>query len=228
MLQNGACDCDPILPKKFNKCYIDHASIRRPANTWITAYLQASDTIYLISDCPMDYCLPYSSNVNLLHPDLQCQFNRTGILCSQCQHHLSMVFGSSRCKECTNLHSLLIISITIVSGMVVVGLPFLLNLTVTNGGINGIIFYANIISINDSVFLINDNVFKPLRVFISFVNLYLGIETCFYNGMNSYAKTWSLLFFPCYLIIIAASIIIASRYSSRILRLMYMLDLFLY
>ena len=221
ILQDGECDCDPILPKEFDKCYIDHASIRRPANTWITAHSQANNTKYLISDCPMDYCLPYSSNINLLHPDLQCQFNRTGILCSQCQHHLSMVFGSSRCMECNNLYSLLIISIVIVAGVVVVVLLYLLNLTVTNGGINGIIFYANIVSINDSVFLINDNVFKPLSVFISFVNLYLGIETCFYNGMDSYAKTWLLLLFPCYLIIIAASIIIASRYSSRILRLTY-------
>ena len=87
--------------------------------------------------------------------------------------------------------------------------------------INGIIFYANIISINDSVFLVNENVFKPLRVFISFVNLDLGIEKCYYNEMDSYFKTWTQLFFPFYLTIIAVSIIIGSRYSSRILRLTY-------
>ena len=63
--------------------------------------------------------------------------------------------------------------------------------------------------------------FKPLRVFIAFTNLDLGIETCFYNGMDSYAKMWLQLFFPSYLIIIATSIIIASHYSSRILRLTY-------
>ena len=223
-LQNGVCDCDPILPPNFVKCYIDHSAIRRPANTWITAHdhsqLQGNDIKYLISDCHMDYCLPYSSNVNLLYPDLQCQFNRTGILCSQCHHNLSMVFGSSRCLKCTNVHILITI-IVIVAGIVLVVLLYLFNLTVTNGTINGIIFYANIISINDSVFLVNDNVFKPLRVFISFANLDLGIETCFYNGMDSYAKMWLQLFFPFYLIIIAASIIIASRYSSRILRLTY-------
>ena len=168
----------------------------------------------------MDYCLSYSSNVNLLHPDLQCQFNRTGILCSQCQHHLSMIFGSSRCMKCTNIHILITIMV-IVAGIAVVVLLYLLNLTVTNGTINGIILYANIISINDSVFLVNENVFKPLRIFISFVNLDLGIETCYYNGMDSYFKTWSQLFFPFYLIILAVSIIIASRYSSRILRLTY-------
>ena len=53
------------------------------------------------------------------------------------------------------------------------------------------------------------------------LNLDLGIESCFYNGMDSYAKIWLQLFFPIYLIFIAFSIIIASRYFSRILRLTY-------
>ena len=122
--------------------------------------------------------------------------------------------------KCTNVHILITI-IVLVAGIVLVVLLYVLNLTVTNGTINGIIFYANIISINYSVFLVNDNVFKPLRVFISFTNLDLGIETCYYNGMDSYVKMWLQLFFPSYLILIAVSIIIASRYSSRILRLTY-------
>ena len=219
-LLEGICDCDFILTKILVSCNIDRSAIRRPANTWITAHNQTQNTKYLISDCPMDYCLPYSSYVNLLYPDLQCQFNRTGILCSQCQQPLSMVFGSSRCMECTNIHILITI-IVIVVGIVLVVLLYLLNLTVTKGTINGIIFYANIISINDSSFLINNNAFKPLQVFISFINLDLGIETCFYHGMDSYAKMWLQLFFPFYLVVIASLIIIASRYSSRILRLTF-------
>ena len=39
--------------------------------------------------------------------------------------------------------------------------------------------------------------------------------------MSSYAKIWFQLFFPFYLIVIALSIIIISRYSSRILRWTY-------
>ena len=218
-LQNGVCDCDPLLPTDIDTCYIDQSAIRRPANTWIS-YTQSGTSKYLISDCPMDYCLPFSSSVNLLHPDTQCQFNRTGIMCSQCQYHLSMIFGSSRCMKCTNVHILITI-IIIVAGIVLVVLLYLLNLTVTKATINGIIVYANIISINNVVFLINSTMFKPLQVFISFVNLDLGIESCFYNGMDGYVKVWLQLFFPIYLILIAFSIIIASRYSSRILRLTY-------
>ena len=217
-LQDGICDCDFILTKIFVSCNIDQSAIRRPANTWIIAHNQTQNTKYLTSDCLMDYCLPYSLYVNLLYPDLQCQFNRTGVLCSQCQQPLSMVFGSSRCMQCTNIHILITI-IVIVAGIFLVVLLYLLNLTVTKGTINGIILYANIISINDSSFLINNNAFKPLQVFISFTNLDLGIETCFYHGMDSYAKMWLQLFFPFYLVVIASSIIIASRYSSRILRL---------
>ena len=201
-------------------CYIEQSVIRRPGTMWITAHVRSNDTKYLTGNCPMDYCLPYSSNIQLTNSDTQYQFNRTGILCSQCQHPLSMVFGSSRCVDCTNVHILITVLI-IIAGVVLVTLIYLLNLTVTNGTISGIIFYANIISINDAVFLMNDNVYKPLRVFISFTNLDLGIETCFYNGMDSYAKMWLQLFFPSCLIIIAFSIIITSRYSTKILRLTY-------
>ena len=225
VLINGICECDPILNNNhlsIKMCHIDDSTIQRPANRWIKSDTISNDimTTYFISICPMDYCLPHSSHLNLATPDLQCQFNRSGILCSQCQHGLSMVFGSSRCMKCTNVH-ILITLIVIVAGIVLVVLLYLLNLTVTNGTINGIIFYANIVSINDPVFLVNDTVFMPLKVFISFTNLDLGIETCYYNGMDSYAKVWLQLFFPLYLILIATFIIIASRYSSRILRWTY-------
>ena len=219
-LKNGICDCDSLLPPDIDTCYIEQSAIRHPATMWITAHVQSEDTKYLTGNCPMDYCLPYSSNVHLTNPDTQCQFNRTGILCSQCQHPLSMVFGSSRCMEYTNMHILISILI-IFAEVALVTLIYLLNLTVTNGTISGIIFYANIISINDSVFLMNDNVYKPLRVFTSFTNLDLGIETRFYNGMDSYAKMWLQLFSPSYLMIIAFSIIITGHYSTTVLRLVY-------
>ena len=71
-LKNGVCDCDPILTNYIDKCYIDYSAIRRPADTWMTAHTQTSNTNYLISDCPIDYCLPHSFNTNLLNPDQQC------------------------------------------------------------------------------------------------------------------------------------------------------------
>ena len=222
LLLDGSCDCVPqltshALPVHVQSCDIDDATIQRPANSWIYCDTLQNSTKYFLSTCPMDYCLPHSSSISLTTPDLHCQVKRSGILCSQCQHGLSMVFASSRCMKCTNVH-ILITLIVIVAGIVLVVLLCLLNLTVTNGTINGIIFYANIVSINDSVFL---KVFKPLKLFISLTNLDLGVETCFYNGMDSYAKMWLQLLCPLYLILIATFIIIASRYSYRIQRLTY-------
>ena len=94
-----------------------------------------------------------------------------------------MVFGSSRCIHCADIH-ILVTLVIIAAVIVLVVFLYVLNFTVTSGTINGIICYANIISINDSVVLKNNNVFQSLRVFISFTNMDLGIETCFYNGLD--------------------------------------------
>lgn len=51
------------------------------------------------------------------------------------------------------------------------------------------------------------------------LNLDLGIETCFYNGMDDYAKVWLQLIFPFYLLLIAVALIIGSRYSNTVQRL---------
>ena len=95
---------------------------------------------------------------------------------------------------------------------------FVLNLTVTDGTINGFILYVNIISINSSVFFPSINLTPSYR-FVSLTNLDLGIQTCFYNGMDDYAKMWLQLAFPFYLIFIAILIIITSRYYTTIQRL---------
>ena len=73
----------------------------------------------------------------------------------------------------------------------------------------------NILNIHNIPLFPSHSLLKPLHVFISFANLNLGIESCFYNGMDDYTKTWLQFCFPIYLIMIITSIIIASRYSTR-------------
>ena len=58
-----------------------------------------------------------------------------------------------------------------------------------------------------------------LTVFIAWMNLDLGIETCFYNGMTAYAQTWLQFAFPIYIWILIIIIIITSRYSVRVSKL---------
>ena len=221
-LQNEICNCDPILVSsslKISTCYINELAIERPASSWIYHKVNTSN-YQMSSHCPLDYCHPHIIKLNLALPNSQCQFCRTGLLCSQCQTNLSMVFGSSRCMKCTNTYLLLTMAV-LVAGIVLVLSLYYLHLTVTKGTISGMIFYANVISINDSVFLANSYTHSLIKTFISLANLDLGIEICFYDGMDSYVKMWLHLFFPFYLIALASLLILASRYSTRIQRLIY-------
>ena len=215
----GYCQCDIVLSShipSLTHCNINDQSIPRPASSWISAQTVNNSHSYHVSlHCPFDYCLPHSSHLNLSTPDSQCQFNRSGRLCGQCRQGLSAVFGSSQCKQCSNIYLLIIIPIGI-AGLVLVLLLFVLNLTVTDGNINAFLFYVNIISINTPIFFRDDNTIT--HTFIALANLDLGITTCFYNGMDNYAKMWLQLVFPMYLILIAAVFIIASCYSIRIQR----------
>ena len=217
---NKICQCDTVI-KKFNviSCNINDQTILRPANSWISASDNNSYYTYQISlHCPFLYCLPHSSRLNLSTPNSQCQFNRSGLLCGQCKQGLSSVFASSYCQKCSSIYIILIIPIAI-AGVVLVFIIFYLNLTVTDGNVNAFIFYTNIISINIPVFFSSINGFVPVYTFISLANLDLGIQTCFYNGMDEYAKIWLQLVFPLYLILIAMALIITSRYSTTIQRL---------
>ena len=215
-----ACYCDPLLNNdklSITSCNINDGTILRPANSWIFAEtVNVSHSYDVSSQCPYDYCLPHPSHLNLSDPNSQCQFKRSGVLCGECKQGLSNVFGSSRCKHCSNLYVFTIIPIAI-AGIVLVIMLFTFNLTVTNGIINTFIFYVNIININYLQFCFNSH--SPDCTTLSLFNLDLGIETCFYDGMDGYAKMWLQLAFPSYLMIIAFTLIIGSRHSTKLQRL---------
>ena len=219
---NGICICDPILTRQLSiiTCNINHQTILRPASSWLSAVtINDSHQYHISPHCPLHYCLPQSSQLNFSTPNSQCQFNRDGILCGYCQKHFSTVFGSSQCHHCSTIYLLLIIPL-VLAGLVLVFLLFLLNLTVSDGDINGFILYVNIISINSHIFFPQfSNFINFWYVFISLTNLDLGIPTCFYNGMDDYAKMWLQLTFPAYLILIAILLIIASRHSTKVQRI---------
>ena len=217
----GYCYCDLRLSShipSLTHCNIDDQTISRPANSWISAHTVNNSHYYHVSlHCPFDYCLPHSSHLNLSSPDSQCQFDRSGLLCGQCQQGLSAVFGSSECKQCSNVFLLIIIPI-VIAGFILVLLLFAFNLTVTDGNINGFLFYVNVISINNPIFFSPNN-YAITNTFISLSNLDLGIATCFYNGMDNYAKMWLQLIFPAYIILIAIILIAISHHSIRVRRL---------
>ena len=93
------------------------------------------------------------------------------------------------------------------------------------GTINGLIFYANIVWVNNAIFFKSPKIFglkvfqQVLVVFMAWLNLDLGIETCFYHGMDAYIQTWLQFAFPFYIWMIVGAIIYLSRRYITIVKL---------
>ena len=74
-----------------------------------------------------------------------------------------------------------------------------------------LIFY--VISANKHLYY-NQSDINPITLFISWFNLDLGIETCFYDGLTAYARTWLQFIFPIYIWFIAGAIIFLANHSN--------------
>ena len=222
-LTRCVCQCDSALSSVPLQCDISSSSITKLSDYWITHVNMTRNAGYIIySHCPFDYCLPSGPpiRINLNIPngaDAQCNFNHSGLLCGGCPAGLSLSLGSSRCMKCSN-HWLFLLVPFMLAGLVLVAFLLYLNLTVAVGTINGLIFYANIIAANSSTFLPFSNP-NLLTVFIAWLNFDLGLETCFFNGMNEYAKVWLQFAFPAYVIFLIILIIVVSEHSVQFSKL---------
>ena len=213
---SGKCICDHRISEWpfTNSCSIDRQAILRNANSsfWLNvSYNNGTPEGFIYHPyCPLDYCTSESKYFNLNNPDEQCDYNRSGLLCGKCKEGLSLVLGSSQCMQCSNKYLLLLIPFAL-AGVFLVLLLFLLHLTVAEGTLHGLIFYANIVAANHHIFFPHTTN-NPASIFIAWINLDLGIQTCFYNGMDVYGKTWLQFAFPVYIwVIVGFLIYISSR-----------------
>ena len=216
---NSSCYCHPELQEHGINCSSDTIYWKSPF--WINAtFVNYTHTQVLVHQhCPFDYCKHRSFELNMEHPEELCAFYRAGILCGACQQNLSQVLGSLSCRECSNLHLYWLIPLFVIAGIVLVMFIMLFNLTVSAGSINGPIFYANIVRANQAIFFPPGTSNSFLGVFLAWLNLDFGIETCFYIGLDAYAKTWLQFLFPAYIWTIVILIIVSSHYSNKATRI---------
>ena len=212
------CICAEVLQSYVKtQCDLITQSITRKDSFWITYINHSNLSGYVIHPyCPFDYCHPPEENVlinlNINIPkgaDTQCASHRSGTLCGSCKSGFSVSLGSSACLRCPPYWPGLLVTIVIVfilSGIGLVALLLLLNLTVAIGTLNAIIFYANIVAANKSALFSTSEV-GFASVFISWLNFDLGFNVCFFNGMDTYVKMWLQLAFPVYIILLVALII---------------------
>ena len=215
-----SCVCEKRLERFTSSCNITSGNITRESGQqfWV-GYVHENDSEGLIHHplCPFDYCTSQTVNFPLNNTDVQCAYNRSGRLCGACKANYSLVLGTSHCEQCNNSHLSLLILFAVI-GVALVFLLLVCKLTVAAGTLSGLLFYANIVGPNRTIFLPEES--PALSVFIAWLDLDFGIETCFYNGMDAYSKTWLQFVFPVYLWVIVGLVIVVSNYSQRFANLL--------
>ena len=218
----GECICDHRLWQYTNSCDINRQEIFRNSSStfWLgVSYNKGTPEGFIHHPfCPLDYCTTESKYINLRDPDKQCNVNRSGLLCGKCKEGFSLVLGSSQCKKCSNNYLALLVPFAL-AGVVLVTLLFLLHLTVAAGTLHGLIFYANIVAANHHIFFPQSSS-NPAVIFIAWLNLDLGIQTCFYSGMDAYAKTWLELVFPVYIWVLVGFLVYISDRSVTVTKIL--------
>ena len=223
---SGVCDCS--VSRENVTCDINSLNITHNGLLWIGTYDTSTpfnanvtnpNACIINEDCLL-YCSPNPVTFQLNDTDTQCVDNRGQRMCGSCRDGYSLLMGSNKCEQCHNDYMIIgWIALFAVMGVLLVVLLIALNLTVSVGTLNGLLFYANIVKLYEPVFS-RKGALPVLSQVISWINLDFGFEVCFYNGMDSYAKQWLQFAFPLYLWIIIIIIIQLCRKYGKISRLM--------
>ncbi len=206
-----SCECEIDILDNVN-CNPD-GSISFESGNWIGRDIENR---YLQAPCIRDFCDPFNSVVSLAEPDTQCRNNRSGMLCGDCANGFSRILGGTGCEECTTNDYLALIVLFAALGIILFVILALLNVTITDGFINGFIFYSNIFSVYTSTFLpVTEERGGPALVSTSFLNLNFGIKRCFYIGMTELDLVGLTLIFPMYLLLILISVALFGKYVTN-------------
>ena len=227
------CSCSQSIAGEDVACDINTLTVSHNGRLWIgtnnTSTPFASDSAFdhnetncIIKETCLLYCSTTPVTFSMNDTDDQCKDNRGHRMCGSCRDGYSLLIGSNKCGECNNKYMYFTtagwIALFAVMGILLVVLLIALNLTVSVGTLNGLLFYANIIKLYEPVFSTQGAV-PVLSQLVSWINLDIGIEACFYNGMGAYAKEWLQFAFPLYLWVIIIFIIYLCRKYGKISRL---------
>ena len=217
-LTSGTCKCARAIQPYTVDSVISNQSIAREGTTWI-GYDSKSRNYIAHLHCPSNYCNSKKVYLNYSDIDKQCNtnHNRKGLLCGECKTNYSLMLGTSRCGKCSNYNLFLLLFFAF-AGAALVVLLLVLRLTVAEGTINGLILFVNIFYVRRCEFLGTKNGCLPLNVFLTWLNLDFGIESCLYDGMDTYQNTWLQFLFPLYIWVLIGIVILSSRYSSWMTR----------
>ena len=226
--EDGTCECSKELKLSEISCNITKTAIEREEyGPWWIGFDSKNHVIYH-KNCPFDYCVTKPVDIDVTMPstqDRQCTRGRTGILCGRCHANLSIVLGSTHCRDCS--HTSIWMSLGRVLSMAFLGIALvlcigMLNLNVTEGTLNAFIFYMNVVKFNTSYFDTareTSRLVKLIYTLVAWINFDAGIESCFYNGMTTVGKITLGCAVPLYMWFLAGLIIFLSRRCSWVVKL---------
>ena len=221
-LSDNVCKCNKRMERFGSVCNVTNQSIQRTRlDTFWLGYDNNTKELIIHPNCPFYYCVFKNVSFSLNETDLQCSHNRSGLLCGACRDGHSLTLGLHMCSECSNFY-LLLLPVFMILGISLVVFLMTFKLSVAQGTISGLIFYANIFQMNRAVFLPN-NTSGPagfLFVFVSWLNLNFGFVTCLSNGMDMYVLTWLQYVFPLYILFLVVVLVSFRHYPRWMSRMM--------
>ena len=238
------CDCSSLFQHHLGsfsqtiECDITTQTIHRSAPIWFGCYEGENHSLInndTFCESPVKshrcnyYCSSDSLNISISDLDKQCIRGRTGVLCGACKPGLSHILGlSHECRKCSNKKLYLYIPSRLISGVFILFILTVLNVTVTEGTINGLIFYSTFLYTCRNYFFYNYHIQDSYRlsktfwVFVAWLNLNSGFDACAYDGMTGYQYIWltfgfvfSLLFLQVVIIILSRKFIFFTRLFGR-------------
>ena len=199
--ENHSCDCNPLLCEVHGcltdlVCDIDKQEIFTLHHVWIGCLKNSSlQSCEFAFSYKCAYCTHEPTEnraLNVFHLDGQCLPGRTGIMCGACKPGLSRIMEQfhvpTGCVKCSNSNLAFLIPLFLFSGILLVIFLTIFNMTVTEGAINGLIFYTSIAYAHPNIFRTDQPAFP--WIFVSWLNLDLGFEICAYNGMTGIQYIW--------------------------------------
>ena len=210
-----ACNCGEFFNKSpikedFQCDSVSGKVTRIDKRSWLSLI---NDRVEYTKLCLPEYCNNIVNEFSSTDVDVFCNAHSTGRGCGACVNGFGKTFGSKYCQKCSNIWLVTILLYGIL-GIILVLIIHLLKLTITTGTINGLIFFCNVMSINENLFF-NTTKFSFVRLFVSLINLDLGFEMCFYKEMSETVKTGLQFVFPLYLWLLMFIIIMIGKHYIR-------------
>ena len=216
------CECHKELEAAGITCNITEETVSTHGRKWLGV---VNNQVVFSTDCPPSFCNirnvtgirledSFENGSTNAYPDAECIGNHTGVLCGACKEGYSRILGSFDCRKCSN-NPFWFLVLFAFAGPLLVALIFVLNMTVSVGTINSIVFFANVVSTAPFVFLKSESVTK-FNVPMAWLSLNFGIEYCFYDGYNSFDLTLWQYAFPVYVWLICILVIAAAKFSNKV------------